>query len=118
MTAITSQELTNVCVIVTRYFGGIKLGTGGLTRAYGGCAKEALLKSGEKVQVAAEKFILEYPYELSSVVAKTFSQFDVQIDSSEYSEIIKQKVLVRKSQIAHFVLYLTDISSGQIKIKT
>lgn len=43
LSAIQACKLTNVCVVVTRYFGGIKLGTGGLARAYGNSARECLI---------------------------------------------------------------------------
>ena len=43
------EEVTNLVCVVTRYFGGVLLGTGGLSRAYGGAAKEALLNAGTRV---------------------------------------------------------------------
>ncbi|HAS73467.1 MAG TPA: YigZ family protein [Clostridiales bacterium UBA8960] len=46
---LKKEEITNVCIVVTRYFGGVKLGTGGLVRAYTQCAKAAL-EAGEVVE--------------------------------------------------------------------
>jgi uncharacterized YigZ family protein len=51
LAAIESQELDNIAVIVTRYYGGTKLGTGGLARAYGGSAKDALRECERVVRV-------------------------------------------------------------------
>lgn len=50
LAAIEGNALTNVLVLVNRWFGGIKLGTGGLVRAYGGCAGQALLLA-EKIEL-------------------------------------------------------------------
>ena len=46
LSVLEKQELTNVVAVVTRYFGGIKLGTGGLIRAYGGCVANAIKEIG------------------------------------------------------------------------
>lgn len=59
---IEGRDLINVCVGVIRYFGGVKLGTGGLARAYGGTAKDALEKAGvvPYVEMVSFKIQLEY----------------------------------------------------------
>lgn len=54
LATIEGNELTNVIVLVNRWYGGIKLGTGGLVRAYGGCAGQCLLLA-EKVEVIEKK---------------------------------------------------------------
>ena len=61
--AISMSKLTNVIVIVTRYFGGIKLGAGGLTRAYFGCAKEGLDKAERVEYVMSDIYSVELSYE-------------------------------------------------------
>ena len=104
---ISASELTNVVIVVTRYFGGILLGTGGLVRAYSDAAKEALLaaETGELVDCVMRKysgiaygdydkvrFILEkngitdYETEYGSEVAIT-AYIPVQLDEGITGEI-------------------------------
>lgn len=61
--AIQAADLTDVLVIVTRYFGGTKLGKGNLARAYHTCASEALEAAPKKVIRRLLKFIVEVPYD-------------------------------------------------------
>lgn len=56
LATIEGNELTNVIVLVNRWYGGIKLGTGGLVRAYGGCAGQCLLLA-EKIELIEKKEI-------------------------------------------------------------
>ncbi len=66
--AIRHAGLTDTCAAVVRYFGGIKLGTGGLARAYGGCTLE-LLKDSPKVEdKEVTVYSVTYPYSLSGVM--------------------------------------------------
>ena len=61
---LSSMELTNVCVVITRYFGGIKLGTGGLARAYSSTAKLGLEAAG--IGGAYEKSVISYSMDYST----------------------------------------------------
>lgn len=86
--------LTNILIVVTRYFGGILLGTGGLVRAYSSAAKEALnnaticpVQSGFKID-----FDCDYPN--SQKVLRIFSQLDIPIISSEYSDKVSFSLAV------------------------
>ena len=93
---LSSQNLRNVVVIVTRYFGGILLGTGGLVRAYTGAVQEAL----KNVEII-EKYLglevkLEVNYPNLEKLKYYLKQNEIKILSSEYLENIK--VLVEMSE--------------------
>lgn len=68
LNAIISSDVQDVCVCIVRYFGGIKLGTGGLARAYGGCAKEALEEAPKCIRKKMNIYRMHYPYELSGTI--------------------------------------------------
>lgn len=66
--AIRHSNLTDTCVAVVRYFGGIKLGTGGLARAYGGCTQDTLNEAAKVTDVSLSVYSVTYPYDLSGVL--------------------------------------------------
>ena len=86
---LNGKELTNVVVIVTRYFGGILLGTGGLIRAYTGAAQEALgkLEDVYKDLGLEAKLITTYP-ELEKL-KYYLKQNQIEITSTEYNETVE-----------------------------
>ncbi|MCH5149773.1 MAG: YigZ family protein [Spirochaetales bacterium] len=63
LSVLSGEDAVNVLAVVTRYFGGIKLGTGGLVRIYGKCVKEALKDSGMRSFIVRENF--EYSFHIS-----------------------------------------------------
>lgn len=65
---IEGHELHEVCVVVTRWFGGTKLGVGGLIRAYGGCAGKALDRAEVLEVVPRERLVVEHDYALTAAV--------------------------------------------------
>lgn len=96
---LTSKNLSNVLVVVTRYFGGILLGTGGLVRAYTGAMQEALSKVKEiERQLGLEaKFEIAYPdFEKLKYYLK---QKEITIIDSEYSENINVIVEITQDRL-------------------
>jgi len=84
--AIHSAELTNVLVVVTRWFGGTKLGTGGLIRAYGSCAAETL-KLVEKIIVIPKVDItVVCPYDMIGWVERLAKSFGGEVREGVYLE--------------------------------
>ncbi|NOY61433.1 MAG: YigZ family protein [Calditrichaeota bacterium] len=114
--AITTRDLTNVCVIVTRYFGGTKLGTGGLIRAYGGAASQVLETSDIRVKYFTTELQISYDYEFSNFVMREIDKFQANILKKEYDQNVKLLISIRESFAAKFVEQLTNQSSGKIKI--
>ncbi len=66
--AIRHSHLSDTCTAVVRYFGGIKLGTGGLARAYGGCTQTLLAEAAKVKDVSLAVYSVIYPYELSGAL--------------------------------------------------
>jgi len=117
LATIEGNELTNVLVLVNRWYGGIKLGTGGLVRAYGGCAGQCLILA-EKIELIEKKKVsfrcnfsewAIFQYELNQ------QQIDYQEDYiAEGVEVIAQ---MQKHQIEPFALKIQDISRGREALK-
>lgn len=83
---IRSKNLTNVLVIVVRYFGGVKLGVGGLVNAYRSAAEDALYRAEIIEKTVTRNFVLQYDYESTAEVMRMVSDFNLQIIKQDFSE--------------------------------
>lgn len=110
---IDSRSLTNVLVVVTRYFGGTKLGTGGLVRAYGDAASEALDAAAIEVNIIRVPVVLGFDYADTSPAMHVISQYDGEIQETRYSEKTELVVAVRRSSVEDFVAAFTEALSGR-----
>ncbi|MBK5648652.1 hypothetical protein BJD20_19080 [Acinetobacter proteolyticus] len=113
LATIEGNELTNVIVLVNRWYGGIKLGTGGLVRAYGGCAGQCLVLA-EKIELIEKKQIrfaclfnewAIIQYELMQ------QQIEYQEQYTETGVVIEARVQVH--QIEPLRLKLQDVTRGR-----
>ena len=112
---IAGEGLTNVCVVVTRYFGGIKLGTGGLVRAYTEVARAALEDAG-KAEVKVRKvitFVTDYA-SFNRIKALSGQVFD--IVSEKYTDKVEFEAAVDAADETVAIKSITDISSGTAKV--
>ena len=96
---LSKMEITNILVIVTRYFGGILLGTGGLVKAYSNLTKLALEKA--EISMLEEGFV--YKLELNYSDLENFKYFmknnEIKILKEEYFENVKLSIFVPKNKI-------------------
>jgi len=113
---ITGRMLTNVLVVVTRYFGGTKLGTGGLARSYSAAAAWALDKSGVKTVYLTDQLSLQVGIKYYEPILKVIAKYEAGQKSTEFSDIVKLSVAVRKSQTKKFIEAVTNLTNGQIKV--
>ncbi|MGM0770733.1 MAG: IMPACT family protein [Halobacteriota archaeon] len=109
------KELTNVAVVVTRYFGGIKLGFGGLSRAYREAAVAAIEDAGviEVHETLALK--VEGSYSDMQSVKKLVGNFGSLLDES-YTDIVEISVEVRKGTEEAFISRIADLTSNRANV--
>lgn len=91
---IKRKNLKNVLVVVVRYFGGIKLGAGGLIRAYSNSAKTVLDASGTKQQIATKKLIFETEFSNQKLLQKLMTNNLILGSEINYQQTIKVTVFV------------------------
>ena len=111
------RELTSVIVVVTRYFGGTKLGTGGLVRAYSEAALLSLEKAGKKTNYITDSIRLTIEFSFYDRILKVIEKLKAKQTESDFSERVSMTVQIRKSLTEKFVRELTDISRGTAQIK-
>lgn len=92
LAAIDGRELVDVVVVVTRWFGGTKLGVGGLVRAYGAAAAEALDRATIETVTLKRRFVFEHPYDCSGAVQGVLTERGVVPVDSDYGETVKLKL--------------------------
>ncbi len=114
--ALSSKELTNSLLIVTRYYGGTNLGTGGLSRAYSEAAQLAVSGAKIKTIYLMDTFILELHYEELAPLERLAATYEAKISGSEYGEKVKLKVDIRKSLSEKFKVDLIEKFYGKILI--
>ncbi len=113
---ITGNRLTNVIVIVTRYFGGTKLGTGGLVRAYTDSASETLKKADRVTRILTAPVTFSFPYDDTSVVMRIIHSKNGVISKSEYDEQTRLTADLRLSVIEAFKNDLVSLTRGRAVI--
>lgn len=110
---IDARDLTNTLVVVTRYFGGTELGTGGLVRAYGDTASAALDRAPIVEQVVRTPVRLRFDYDDTSPTQRVLQQFDTEVQDSDYTDVTTLIVGVRQSEVEAFVEAFTDALSDR-----
>lgn len=119
LNAIERQEIDYVMVVVTRYFGGTKLGAGGLIRAYGGCAAKCLQAAPKSEIILKSQLQIETTFEWTGQVYAMFEKYKVEKINEIYHEHgISYEIKLNHSDQDVFEKNLKDLSSGNIKIQS
>ena len=112
---IKNKKLFCTAVVVTRYFGGIKLGAGGLVRAYSGCAAENL-DAAEKLNfLPCEEYRYTVGYENADICSRFFEKNDCELKNTEYSAEVSFTVAIKKQFAEQFNAAITDRLNGRIR---
>ena len=113
--ALQLMKLKNVTVVVTRYFGGIKLGAGGLIRAYSNSVTNAVEKVGVIKRVLQQELLFSVPYNRFDEVDHYLKTNDVFIADTEYGVDVKIHIFLDDDDQEKTKTDLTNLLSGQIK---
>jgi len=114
--AIKKHEMTNTIIIVTRYFGGILLGAGGLTRAYGKTAVLAIEAAGLIKRVPAQRLLLTFDYPLIGKIEAWLAANGYKADNKNYGEKIAFSCLLPVDMAKQAKIDITEISNGLVRI--
>jgi len=115
--ALERRHLTNVVAVVTRYFGGTKLGTGGLVRAYGGAVVAAIGQSALTPIFPQQALRLRYAYAQSAAVQKIFRLVGAELRQENFGSEISQVIAVRLQRAEETQRLLREACAGKIFIE-
>ena len=110
---IEGLNLTDTLVVVTRYYGGTKLGTGGLTHAYSDAAGMALEKAGKLKCYLTGKLRLFLEFSDYNPVERLIQKYEGRIVKSDFGEKVALVVELRRSRLKKFTGKITDMTSGR-----
>lgn len=115
--ALEGRDLHWTGVVVTRYFGGTKLGVGGLVRAYGGAAAQALDLAEKIERPIVRRFELDFAYAFQGMVEGQRVAHNATVVDSSFGEAVTLQVEVVRDVADEFCKDLRDACSGSIHIK-
>jgi uncharacterized YigZ family protein len=116
--AIEHFDLTDVLLIVVRYFGGTKLGVGPLGKAYYNASIEVLEQSEIITKTLFQRIVIEVDFNFVNHVHRVINFYSAIIDDSEYLNNVKFKCFIKPADIDKINIELTNLTNGQILIKT
>ena len=111
------EEVTNVCCVVTRYFGGVLLGAGGLTRAYTQGAKDALDAAGIAAVRRWVKLETACPYSLLERMKTECLALEGVVSDVKYGADVRMTFLLPEAKSGEFQARVTELSAGQSSAK-
>jgi len=114
---LIAHELTDLVVVVTRYFGGTLLGTGGLVKAYQSATIEGLKQSIIITKELGTLLLITTDYNQIGKIQYLIGQELLPILSSEYTDFVKLRLLVPPSRIQVFIKKITELTSGSAIIE-
>jgi uncharacterized YigZ family protein len=116
LAVLQGSGLGDVVAVASRYFGGTKLGTGGLVRAFGGALKAALEQTSCAERVERKTFLLEAPYPLYEQIKRLVKAHNGEIGGEDFGAQVLLTLTFVVDDIEAFQRALTDLSAGQLSL--
>ena len=110
--AIKKNELTNCAIVVTRYFGGIKLGAGGLIRAYSHTAALGIANSKIVQMTTFQKISLTLEYNFLATVENYLRNKKIRVANTDYADVVTLEILLLPEQVEKFLTDLNDLTAA------
>ncbi|MBR6525124.1 MAG: YigZ family protein [Clostridia bacterium] len=110
--------VTDCCVVVTRYFGGILLGAGGLVRAYRKGCVVALNAAQVVNMIPSTRFLMEVPYPVWDKVRYAMKDMPLQLEDTAFSTAVEATILVRTEDLENVQTKLTQVTDAKAEFLT
>lgn len=113
LSVLTGNELYNVLIIVTRYFGGVKLGANGLVRAYTQSAATAVAESSILVNIPCKKTTLTYDYTYHNrIMSMVSSMEEIVLGEQTFDSAVKSEFIIKENSYDRFISMVTELTLG------
>lgn len=116
LSVLQHKKIGEIVVVVSRYFGGTKLGTGGLVRAYTSSVQDALDKLPLEDCVALKSITLKFDYQYENTVRQVLNKFSLEITDSIYTDNVDMKLEVPEDNLNQLETELQNSTSGKVNI--
>jgi uncharacterized YigZ family protein len=113
---IKKKDLKDTVVVVTRYFGGIKLGAGGLIRAYGTATSEGINHVGMVERKLMRVISVKVDYTWVGKIENELRSSAYQLKNTHYTDLVEFEIYVEVSRIEEFIDWITEMTNGQGEI--
>lgn len=113
---LLGEDIHDVAAVVTRYFGGTLLGTGGLIRAYQASVKKGLTQAVIIHKILGNKLLIKTNYNEIGSLQYIVSQMELNILSTDYSDVVDTVLLVPDDKLAAFTKRWTNVTNGREQI--
>ncbi len=113
---VQNSGLGDLVVVVTRYFGGTKLGTGGLVRAYSGAAQAVLAALPHAERVEFKSFTLSVPYKFYETLTRLVAAHDGKVEDSDFAAEVTLLLSFPEDRVDAFASALKEASGGKIAV--
>lgn len=119
LSVIEGRDLEDIAILVVRYFGGVKLGAGGLVRAYSGAAAACLNDAVFEIYVPMQKAILNCPFELFNFFSASLESWGGKIEKREFNGTgVSLEVSIPQKHFEEAQNWLQDHSRGQVSLRS
>ena len=117
LATLEGNDLTNTIVLVNRWYGGIKLGTGGLVRAYGGCAGQCLLLAEKIEQIEKKAVYFQCQFNEWAIFQYELNSQQIEYTEQYTAEGVAIEALLQIHQIDPLKLKIQDVTRGREQLK-
>lgn len=117
LSAMIGRDVVDACVVVTRYFGGTKLGVGGLVRAYGRAAAAVLDQATLREHVERVTITLEHGYEDGPAIERALQGSGVDLEGIEYGATIVRRIAVAVPEREAVLARVRDATAGRVRVR-
>lgn len=118
LTALLHSEIGDISVVVTRYFGGIRLGKGGMARAYTDAVLSGIAQLDTLEKIDYQSLSLTLAYSLLEHVQTLYHDYEIDIIDHCYTDNVFIRLRIPREHVQAFSLHITELSHGQIQIET
>lgn len=114
--SLTEKNVVDALLVVTRYYGGIKLGMGGLSRAYRTCAREVIEAAGLVEKITVRRLLIQFDYPLEAKLRNLSTRLGAALIDQDYTDKVKWLVEISEAKRDEFIGESKNICAGGILI--